>query len=182
VPLEYFKRLHLARDLASDWPATPAYRWQPWHPSAVDRFAELLHRCFADEVDADLFPTLGSPTGCRMLVRAIQDCDVFCPSATGLVLGPAGAAGVVFGSLDRGIGTIPNLGVVPEARGRGLGAALLARSLAGFAGAGARRVELEVTAANVAAVALYRRFGFRAYKSSYRTREVPDRTMVGLGI
>lgn len=52
------------------------------------------------------------------------------------------------------------LAVVPEARRRGLGAALLARALATAAARHATEMFLEVAADNSAALALYRRAGF----------------------
>jgi ribosomal protein S18 acetylase RimI-like enzyme len=69
-------------------------------------------------------------------------------------------------------------------RGLGIGRALLLKALEGFAAAGVPRAFLEVTAMNAAAVRMYRRLGFRAYKTIYRGVEVrpavPD--AVGIGI
>jgi ribosomal protein S18 acetylase RimI-like enzyme len=64
--------------------------------------------------------------------------------------------------------------VIPEYRGLGLGWALLLKALEGFTAAGARRAFLEVTAKNELAVRLYRRLGFRSYKTIYREVEVDD--------
>lgn len=52
------------------------------------------------------------------------------------------------------------IAVLPAARGRGLGAALLDACLAESAALGARRLHLEVAAANSPALALYARAGF----------------------
>jgi ribosomal protein S18 acetylase RimI-like enzyme len=49
-----------------------------------------------------------------------------------------------------------------------LGRALVLRSLAGFREYGAKRVYLEVTAPNLAAVELYRRLGFQHIRTMYR--------------
>ena len=117
-----------------------------------------------------------------MLARAIRDCATFCPQATWLVAGPDGAVGCVQGLLEAGRGELQNVAVVPEHRGQRLGAALVLQALAGFRAAGATAAELEVTAANGSAVALYRRLRFRPYKAVYRSVEIPDRSMVGLGI
>jgi GNAT superfamily N-acetyltransferase len=185
VPFDFYKRQLLSRDLSPDghgFALPSGYRWLAWRDDRTDAFADILARSFAGETDSRLFPSLSCSTGCRMLVRAIRDLAGFCSEACWMIEGREGSVAAVFGSLDWGVGTIQNLGVVPAERDRGLGAALLERSMAGFAACGARRVELEVTVSNSAAMALYRRFGFRAYKSSYRTVEVPDRSMVGLGI
>ena len=52
------------------------------------------------------------------------------------------------------------MGLLPAWRGRGLGARLLDAALAGAAGLGITRVELEVFASNPRAIALYERRGF----------------------
>ena len=52
------------------------------------------------------------------------------------------------------------MGLVPRARGHGLGQALLARALGDARERGLERVELEVYGSNVAAIALYERLGF----------------------
>ena len=188
MPVEYFKRHRMRCELPPvppvlTVPALPAgYRWHAWRDALADVCADVLRRSFQNEPDAQLFPSLGSATGCRMLVRAINDVPTFCPEATWLIEGPAGPAGAILGLIEFGDGNIQNLAVVPEARDRGLGTALIVQSLAGFASAGVLTVELEVTVANCSAMALYRRLGFRAYKTSYRSVERPDRSMVGLGI
>ena len=53
------------------------------------------------------------------------------------------------------------VGVDPPSRGRGLAGRLLAASLAALAAQGVRRCFLEVAIGNCAALALYRRLGFR---------------------
>jgi ribosomal protein S18 acetylase RimI-like enzyme len=52
------------------------------------------------------------------------------------------------------------MGVVPEYRGQGIGARMLAMTLELGDARDVRRVELVVRADNVPAIALYRRFGF----------------------
>jgi ribosomal protein S18 acetylase RimI-like enzyme len=62
-------------------------------------------------------------------------------------------------------GWVDYLGVLPAARGRGVGAALLRRSFATFAGRGKPTVFLNVDAENVTgATALYERVGMRVVK------------------
>jgi ribosomal protein S18 acetylase RimI-like enzyme len=53
------------------------------------------------------------------------------------------------------------MGLLAELRGRGLGRALLERTLEAARRSGLQRVELEVYATNTAAIALYERHGFR---------------------
>lgn len=78
-----------------------------------------------------------------------------------------------------GVGAIQNFGVTPEHRGRGLGTQLMAASLAGFASAGIRRVYLEVTAQNEAAIRLYRRLGFVRVRTIYKAVELGALTLFG---
>ncbi|MFM7076934.1 MAG: GNAT family N-acetyltransferase [Planctomycetaceae bacterium] len=72
-----------------------------------------------------------------------------------------------------GHGSIQNIGVVPTERGRGLGTALVAAALHGFAAEGAPRAWLEVTADNVRAVRLYQRLGFRRTRTIFKTVDGP---------
>lgn len=67
-----------------------------------------------------------------------------------------GYAGITLGS-DADVMTV---GVLPEARGRGLGRLLVEDLLAAARRAGARRVFLEVRASNEVAIGLYARLGF----------------------
>jgi mycothiol synthase len=62
--------------------------------------------------------------------------------------------------VDEALGWIKNLGVRPDYRRRGIGAALLSRVFAEFKGRGCKRVELGVDSANeTRATALYERIG-----------------------
>jgi ribosomal protein S18 acetylase RimI-like enzyme len=64
------------------------------------------------------------------------------------------------GFVTAAVGWIVQLGVLPEARGNGLGAALMGESLGRMAAAGATEAWLDVNVDN-GAIALYRRLGFR---------------------
>ena len=70
---------------------------------------------------------------------------------------PLGYAGLMVTGAEADVQTVA---VSPAARGRGLGARLLAALLAQAAERGATSVLLEVRADNDPAIALYRRFGF----------------------
>jgi ribosomal protein S18 acetylase RimI-like enzyme len=112
-------------------------------------------------------------------MHAIRHRDNFCPEATWLVVGPEGGVGTIQGLIDsNGFGGIQNLGVIPECRGLGIGKALLVKALAGFARRGVPRAFLEVTASNEPAVRMYRAMGFRAYKTFYRSVELPTESVV----
>src|SRR5262249_51683068 len=146
----------------------PRFHWLAWDHTLLDLHARVKCRCFAEELDAEVFPCLGHLAGCRELMAAIVTRPGFCPGATWLVAGKDGCVGTVQGLLDSSrYGGIQNLGVMAEYRGLGIGKALLLKALAGFALAGARRGFLEVTASNTTAVRMYRALGFRCYKTIY---------------
>jgi ribosomal protein S18 acetylase RimI-like enzyme len=172
--LIYFKRFRMEIDLTTDPPAGPGplpppLTWAPWEESLLDRHASAKFESFRDELDTQVFPSLGHPLGCHRLMREIRRKPGFLPEATWLIDGPDGPVATIQGVIDRGpIGAIQNVGVVRAFRGRGLGQALVLKSLQGFRAAGLERVFLEVTADNEAAVRLYRAIGFRRSRTLYR--------------
>ena len=66
------------------------------------------------------------------------------------------------------MGSIQNVGVIPDHRGLGLGHALVQQALLGFQHVGMGIGMLEVTAENEAAVTLYESMGFRTIQVLYR--------------
>jgi GNAT superfamily N-acetyltransferase len=172
MSIAYFKRFRMEIDLC-DVPPVPAlsagYSWVPWDASLLEPHADVKFFSFQEEIDACVFPSLGSRDGCYYLMREICRKSGFLGEATWLVACPAGYCGTVQGVRERsGLGAIQNLGVMPFHRGRGLGTALLVRALHGFRRCGLGRAFLEVTAQNEAAVRLYRSLGFRCRKTVYK--------------
>ena len=189
----YFKRYRMDVVL----PAAPAplpllpagYRFVPWHDGLLDAHARTKFRAFRSEIDAVVFPCLGDLEGCRRLMREIRGKAGFLPAASWLVArakpvqpGPGGERGplelewcaTIQGVIDSsGNGSIQNIGVVPAERGRGLGTALVAAALHGFATERAPRAWLEVTADNGRAVRLYQRLGFRRTKTIFKVVDGP---------
>jgi ribosomal protein S18 acetylase RimI-like enzyme len=184
--LTYFKRYRM--ELALDRPLPPAalppgFDWLPWADTLLDAHAEAKYLSFRDDLDSKVFPSLGHLRGCRELMGAIRYRGGFCPGATWLIVGPEGGVGTVQGLCDAArMGAIQNLGVIPGYRGLGLGGALLLKALHGFCAAGISRAYLEVTAQNNSAVRLYRRYGFRSYRTIYKPVEVPTPAPAGIGI
>jgi ribosomal protein S18 acetylase RimI-like enzyme len=171
----YFKRFRMEIDLdglpAPELP--PGYSWVPWSPLLLEQHAEVLYRCFHDEIDSAVFASLGDRMGCHCLMSEICRKVGFAPEATWLLAGAAGYCGTVQGVRERsGLGAIQNLGITPEHRDRGLGTALLLQALHGFRRCGLGRAFLEVTAQNEGAVRLYQRLGFRRRKTIYKAAPV----------
>jgi ribosomal protein S18 acetylase RimI-like enzyme len=138
-------------------------------PARLADHGLALWAAFRDGPDTIAFPALGTETGCRDLMHALASLPTLFPAATWLAMKgvePAGTIQCTFHT-DSGEAEIHNLGVGPDHRNCGLGSALLARCLAALTVAGCRRVFLDVTASNEPALRLYRKFGFRPYKTVY---------------
>lgn len=178
----YFKRFRMEIPLAALGRSSllpNVYQLIRWDISLIPHHADAKYRSFCSEIDADVFPCLGDPSGCLRLMEEISDMRGFIPDATWLVIyrdpidetiQPCGTVQGI--GDDRGCGSIQNLGVTPEHRGMGIGSVLLLHALDGFRRSGLQRASLEVTAQNADAVRLYRRLGFRRVKTVYKAVEV----------
>lgn len=160
------------------------YRWVAWHPRLLRLHAAAKCASFEREVDSRMFFSLGSFQGCEELMRGISQHPGFLPQATWLIeftgnefIQPLPCGTIQGLGHSTTLGSIQNVGVVPEHRGLGLGRALLLKSLSGFRQCGLLRVYLDVTADNLPAVELYRSAGFRHVSTSYR--ELPEPIEVG---
>ena len=156
------------------------YCWKEWSDTDVERHAMAKFRSFRDELDAEVFSCLGEYYGCLRLMNDISRQEAFLAPATWLLswLAPNGApqdCGTIQGmAVSEQLGSIQNIGVVPEHRGLGLGRSLLVKSLEGFQMARIKRVVLEVTASNSPAVELYRSLGFRVVRTMYRAAPIEE--------
>lgn len=189
--LQYFKRYRMEIDLCRVLPPAveaPGYELIPWDASLLSTHAEAKYFSFRTEIDANVFPCLGDYDGCLRLMKEIVRKDGFLPAATWLIaadedrdgLGQEGFSyvGTIQGIRDRsGFGSIQNLGIVPEHRGRGLGSLLMLKALEGFQRAGLRRAFLEVTAQNESAIRLYQRLGFYKARTVYKAVEMASYAM-----
>jgi ribosomal protein S18 acetylase RimI-like enzyme len=156
----------------------PGYRLVCWSPDLVHDHAEVKYLSFRDELDAVVFPCLGDLESCIRLMYEISERDGFVPEATWLAecRTPGTRRRESCGTIQairthRTRANIQNIGVTPQHRGRGVGAALIVASLHGLQQVGVTRVGLEVTADNDSAVRLYRRLGFRVVKTVYKATE-----------
>ena len=179
----YFKRFRMEIDLTRSLFATPdlpaGYELIAWSDPLLADHADAKFRSFRFEIDANVFPCLGEPEGCRRLMAEISRREGFLGEATWLLRhGPNSSpngeyCGTVQGVCDKhGFGAIQNLGITPAHRGKGLGTIMLRESLLGFRRHGLTRAFLEVTAQNTGAVRLYERLGFRKVKTVYKAADV----------
>src|SRR5271156_6287260 len=85
----YFKRYRMEIDLLQSLPSLaelPAgYFFVPWDEALLPLHAEVKYRCFLEEIDAVVFPSLSSRQGCSRLMREIRQKSGFCAEATWLV-------------------------------------------------------------------------------------------------
>ena len=158
----------------------PGYRFVKWHSELVDRHAAIKYESFRGELDSGVFPCLGDFSGCRRLMADIAGQPGFVPQATWLVTrrslpdDPYADCGTIQGlAASPAVGAIQNVGIAPDARGLGLGRALVLKALYGFRAAGMRRVYLEVTVGNEPAMELYRSLGFRVVRTMYKAAPGP---------
>ena len=175
----YYKRFRMEFDLTRgtipEAILPDGYAWSAWQFGDEDRHAFVKFHSFRDEIDSEVFESLSDFHGCLRLMREIGRQPGFVPNATWLVTSPADEdrlpldCGTIQGVMASDqLGGIQNVGVLPAHRGQGLGKALVLKSLAGFREYGAKRVYLEVTAPNAAAVDLYRQIGFHTIRTMYR--------------
>lgn len=180
----YLKRIRMEFDFRRrllERAALPSgFAWREWNPSWLREHAAVKCASFHKEMDSHLFASLGTYAGCEELMRGIVAHAGFLPEATWLVefRGNKGAAPIPCGTiqglvLNTTVGSIQNVGVLPDFRGQGLGRALVLKSLAGFRRDGMLRVCLDVTAENTPAVELYESIGFRGISTSFRILPTP---------
>jgi ribosomal protein S18 acetylase RimI-like enzyme len=173
--ISYFKRYKMEMDLRELPPSRlpKGFSFVGWTGDLLEVHADVLFGCFHQEIDAQVFPSLGDRQGsCGLMIEMSRKWG-FLPEATWLLMGPTEPCGTVQGMRERkGLGAIQNLGILPGWRGCGLGESLLLQALHGFRHVGIGRAQLEVTAQNDSAIRLYRRLGFRCSKTLYKV--VPD--------
>jgi ribosomal protein S18 acetylase RimI-like enzyme len=188
MSVTHYKRLLMEVDLRRAPLAEPVlpegYAFASWHPVLTPAHARVKFESFWHEIDSDVFESLSNLEGCQQLMRDISHHTGFVPLATWLIrfegnefAGPMPVATIQGLRQSQRVGSIQNVGVVPQHRGFGLGAAVVTKSLIGFHKLGMRYVRLEVTAANQPAVRLYESLGFRIRRATYRTVTSPAQSL-----
>lgn len=172
MAVTYFKRFRMEVDLAvwqPEFELPEGFFWREWSESMIDLHAEIKYLSFRNEVDSQVFPILADRYGCQRLMREIRLKPGFLAMATWLIGCDQGYCATIQGIVDRsGFGFIQNVAVMPGFRRKGLGRALVTKSLEGFKTFGLRRAMLEVTAENPSAVMMYKSLGFQKAKTTYR--------------
>ncbi len=90
MPVVYFKRHKMQLDLnkfdRADGSGESVVRFIPWSEKTLGQHALAKWDSFRLEIDANVFPCLGSRDGCRQLMRDIALRDNFVPEATWLAV------------------------------------------------------------------------------------------------
>jgi len=160
-----FERLavlaYLRRDVRPADGATPL-------PSDIEwaNYGFLRHRLFAETISRTYEGSLDCPglAGLRTMDETLathKRTGVFSPRWWHEAMREERPVGVVLLNHLKGRGEIAYLGVVPEARGRGIGRALVERAIQDAAETGLPLVGLTVDTSNAPAVRLYAAAGFR---------------------
>lgn len=177
-PSRFVKRNQMVFDFMKTVPVPPqlppSFWFVEWSSSLIEPHADILHRSFRYDSDGAVFTTFRQYNHCRRLIETLADSPHFLPSATLLIA--YGDPNDIFEyvaniqglKLADDLGAIQNVGVLPEYRRRGLGQMLVQGALQGFQQAGVKRVTLEATSDNLAAVNLYDRIGFTTFHVYFR--------------
>lgn len=161
-------RRRMQLELAGWWHdmlSTPGYKLVPWQMRLLDAAAEVVFRANDGTLDAQLYaPFFGSsPAQCRKGLLAILagSYGPILPHATLCALYGKQLVGVnLVISNDIEMASVIEISVDPSHQGRGLGRAMMVRSLRELKHAHYQRVELAVTGNNTHAIRLYESLGF----------------------
>lgn len=135
----------------------PRVTFAPASEAPLERITAAFNLAFTGYY----FPMTQTAAGLEQMMR---ENDVRL-SDSSLLLVDGALAGVGLVGVRETRGWIAGMGVAPQWRGQGIGAALLGRLLDRMRAIGLREAQLEALNANTPALALYRRMGFRESRS-----------------
>jgi ribosomal protein S18 acetylase RimI-like enzyme len=140
-------------------PGRAEFSVECYSPERHAAFSDLVERTYAGTLDC---PVLARVRGGEDSLEAHRATGEFVPDAWRLYRERGADVGVLIlaGHPERDVWEVAYLGVVPEARGRGLGRAILQDGLALARRSGRAAMEIAVDAANTPAIRLYRHLGF----------------------
>ena len=154
--LAYLRRKVTAADARTAGPKGIVWkRWTPWRRR---KFARTIARTYEGSLDCPAMAGLRTADDALATHRAT---GVFRAGAWHLALEGGEAVGVVLTSALEGRGDLVYLGVVSEARGRGVGQALVAEAIRDTARMGLPALAVAVDAQNGPAWRLYAGAGFK---------------------
>jgi ribosomal protein S18 acetylase RimI-like enzyme len=164
----YFMKLAIGVSTRQPSKASPVMV-VPWEPSFLRAAADIASRSYLHETDALICEDYRSSGGCESYLRSLVDnpgCGVFMPEASFVALDRGGSpCGFIMSSrISQGAGMIPQIAILPDHQGQGIGSTLMQRALTLFSGLGFHSVSLTVTKNNRKAFQWYQRVGFSVRK------------------
>ncbi len=136
-------------------PSIALRRWTPWRRG---KFARAIERTYEGSLDC---PAMAGLRTARDAIATHRATGLFRPGAWHLALEGREAVGVVLVNTVEGRGDLTYLGVVPQARRRGIGRALMAQAIRDTARMGLPVLGLAVDTSNTPAMRLYAGAGFQ---------------------
>jgi ribosomal protein S18 acetylase RimI-like enzyme len=141
-------------------------RLEPWGTASLDAAATLINRAYQNHIDSEVNDQYCTFAGSlRFLNNVIQypGCGTFDEAASALARNNSTdrLEGMILASrVKEDVAHITQICVSPERQSKGIGRALLARTVDALRRRKFEGVTLTVTQANAGAVALYEKFGF----------------------
>ena len=140
----------------------------PWTEALQDDSARLVAASYRGHIDSEINDQYRSPNGSRRFLSNIVQypgCGTFFAPASFAAFASHGGKGELCGIslaslVANETGHITQICVSPSQRGKGVGYALLRRSMLALAAHGCRTVGLTVTSKNTSAIHLYEEMGF----------------------
>ncbi len=146
-------------------------RLEPWTDRAFESCARLIQLAYADHVDGEINDQYRSEAGGLKFLRNIvilPGCGQFLPEASFLarpLTGDRPIGMVLTSKVAEGVGHTTQICVMPGHQGHGLGRYLMETAIQALQARHFHSLSLTVTSANVAAVRLYEKLGFRTIKT-----------------
>jgi ribosomal protein S18 acetylase RimI-like enzyme len=166
----YFLSVEIGRKMQiGSMQGVDEFGFQSWRPEFKAPAAAVIYDSYVESPDVNLCRDYQSQEGCARFLRNLigtPACGKFSRTDTLVALSKEGeVCGVLLATeIDAGTGMIPQLSVLREYQGRGIGSGLLAEYMKGASRKGLKRVSLSVSLANSRAFDLYRRLGFKTVK------------------
>lgn len=149
--------------------AARLHEFEPWGERMQEEAARLIAKAYEGHVDSTINDQYRSVHGAkRFLMNIVQypGCgSFFAPASWVAENANETLSGISLASLVAPeVGHITQICVAPEARKTGVGYELMRRSLRSLVERGCGKASLTVTSANVDAIQLYQRMGFRSIR------------------
>ena len=175
--LEYLER-PIPGKPAPDAPLPAGMRIDPWDPADRQTLTSLLRRTYEGTLDC---PGLSELRRDDDILDGHLGAGTFDASTWFILREHARAIGALLLSVSPQTDSVEviYLGLAPEARGRGAGAALLAHGIRAVAARPEHVLALAVDVKNVPATKLYRRFGFAPVRRREAWIAVPPKVPAG---